>query len=120
MRSGAWLLSAWIDAATTDATAVTNEALTMNRWNFVALTYSDSGDRRIYIDINNVPCTYSSQVAAVGALVDDSASDLLLGNVPALNRGFPGYMGPTRIYNRVLSVAERTRHFESTRSLFGV
>lgn len=118
-RVGVWRLSALIDAVT-DATADTNEALTTNRWNFVTLTYSDSGDRMLYIDINNVPCTYSTQVAAVGALVDDSAVNLCLGNLAALNRCFPGYMGPTRIYSRVLPAVERTEKFESTRSIFGV
>ena len=112
-RVGIWRLSCLIYAATTNALAETNEALTMDAFNFVTMTYDDAGDRKIYVAINGVPCTYVDQIAAEGSLANDNTRNLYIGNREALNRPFQGITDEVRIYNRALTAVEIKRLYET-------
>lgn len=79
----------------------------LDAWAHWAMTYSDSGDRRIHIYRNGVEVAYRSQTPAAGALVPDAGSGLGIGATPgSLFYGFTGVIDDVRIYNRVLNGAE--------------
>ncbi len=93
----------------------TIEALNTTSFNHLIVTYDDTGDRKCYVTMNNVPCTYSTQTAPTGALVDNSASDLIIGKYEAALFGITGIIGEGRIYNRVLTTGEGTHNNLATK-----
>ena len=50
------------------------------KWNHIVMTYSNAGDRKIYIAINGIWQTYTTQTAAVGTIVSDASVNASIGN----------------------------------------
>ncbi len=76
-------------------------------WIHWAITYDDAGDRQVHIYKNGVEVAYSSQIAATGSIVDDSAYNLAVGATPDNQWfAFNGSIDDVRVYGRVLSTAE--------------
>jgi hypothetical protein len=99
-----------VSAATTAATRYSGTGVfPANTWTHLAVTYSDSGDRKIYLYINGVLFTGGSQTAAQGALTSDAAANLNIGGAAAAN-SFLGMIDEVRIYNRTLSTTEIAQH----------
>ena len=97
-----------VDHTTTDLEhASTANAITMNQWQFVAVTWDGSktaANAHIYVNGNEV--SYSVANNAVGTRASDTANAFLIGNNPALSRTFKGNIDDVRVYNRALSVSE--------------
>lgn len=113
-------LHAYIDAATTDGVAYSNEVLSTTSWSHVVMTYSNSGDRKIYFTINGVAATYSSQVACNGALVSDATGSLAIGNRSNKDWTWDGKIALPRVYNIVLNTTQIASHYNRERRLFEV
>ena len=64
-----------------------------------AFQFDDAGDRYPFVYIDGVEFTYMWQVAGVGAVVDDSALSLSIGNGIGSNDGIHGNVGWIRISN---------------------
>ncbi|MBA7716724.1 hypothetical protein ES703_125800 [subsurface metagenome] len=98
-------------AAIQSANSISIEKLAKGVPSLVEATYDDNGDKKIRMYINNTEVTYSTQDAAIGALTADAASNLLIGNRAAGDRGWDGYQVLYEIIPRVLSATERLNIF---------
>ena len=84
-----------------------NNSYTVGAWQQWAITYNDSGDRKIHIYRNGVEIAYQSQTAATGTIASDTGYTLSLGATPGSQfYSFNGLIDDVRIYNRVLSAGE--------------
>lgn len=97
------LLNVTIGASTTDATSRGGPGvLRSGKWNHIAVQYSATGDRKIYIWINGIALTsYGAQVAGVGTPDDDSSYSLVIGgrHGPPAQSLFAGAFGWVRVSN---------------------
>jgi len=101
--------------ATAPATRVSGTGITLNTWQHVVVTWDGTPHgSTIHFYINGV----ASDGAATdpsGALSDDSALSLSIGNRSAdLARTFSGAIDDLRVYNRVLTATEITALADST------
>jgi len=95
----------WQDAAnwyfyvnTIQATAAFSSNLPTNRWMFVAMAY-DGANVTLYEGSDQNSATLISTTAAAGQTVNlDSTAALFLGNRPARNRCFAGWIDDFRVY----------------------
>jgi hypothetical protein len=73
----------------------------------VAVTYngSDVANNAVFY-VNGVLSATTVNAFPVGATSDDSASDLLMGNTPAGDRAYNGWIEDARVYSRILSADE--------------
>ncbi len=98
-------LALYVDRASGAAQAIsTANALTLNQWQFVCGTYSETDGPRLYR--NGAELTYSARTIGSGATVSDSGDSLYIGNRGDVARGWDGLIDEVRVYNRVLSSAE--------------
>src|SRR3989344_5667051 len=67
---------------TTDTTSASSKisGISTGTWQHIAMTYSNSGDRKIRIYKNGVEQTYTTQTAATGTLSSEAGNNLLIGN----------------------------------------
>jgi hypothetical protein len=65
------------------------------------MTFDDAGDRRIDLFVDGVEVTYTTQVQGSGAVKDDSALGLYIGEDFPSNWPFKGKVGWCRISNVV-------------------
>lgn len=76
------------------------------RWYHVAMTYDDSGDKKIHLFLDGKePASYTKQTAAVGELTDDAAQQLMLSQ-NIREREFNGDMDDARVYKKALTAEE--------------
>lgn len=86
---------------TTNANTQLNVDFKDFTWRHLAFCYDDAGDRKIYIAVDGVwAASYFAQVAGIGAVVDDSAQILRIGNRTNDWR-YNGYFGWMRISNNI-------------------
>ena len=89
-------------------------AITLNQWQFVAVTWDGSAtaaNAHIYVNGNEVG--YSVADNAVGTRASDIGKALYIGNNPALSRTFKGNIDDVKVYNRVLSASEITNLYSN-------
>ena len=87
-------------AATTLASSITgtDDFDIDGKWHHVVMYFNDAGDRKIYLAIDGRwVSTYTTQTAAVGAIVTDVGNDLGIGNIPATVLTFDGAIAWVRI-----------------------
>jgi hypothetical protein len=78
-----------------------------NVWQHVCVTYDGSNTaNNAVMYYNGVSQTVTRNSAPSGALVSDSANNLILGNTTAGDRTYDGQMEDLRFYNRILSANE--------------
>ena len=103
----------------TDADALTNaNAISRNKWTFVAATYNSTDGPRIYLGTSKNPVSevsYLSRTAGSGSAPDDSGVSLFIGALGASTQNFKGPIDDVRIYNRVLSLDEIKRLYNMGR-----
>jgi len=91
-----------------DARSTSNTQIVTERWYHLAITYADTGDRKIRIYIDGTEDAYITQITGVGVIDDDSGNRFVIG---MYNPGSPSYewdglLDEVRIYNRSLSAGE--------------
>jgi concanavalin A-like lectin/glucanase superfamily protein/parallel beta helix pectate lyase-like protein len=86
--------------------------LAWNAWSHVAVTYNDSGDRKLHLYLNGSEVAYSRQDVTSGTLRTTS-NTLMTGNRIAGDRSFQGKIDDARVYNRALSSSEVAALFNS-------
>jgi hypothetical protein len=86
--------------------------LAWNAWSHVAVTYNDSGDRKLHLYLNGSEVAYSQQAVTSGTLRTTS-NTLMTGNRIAGDRAFQGKIDDARVYNRALSTSEVAALFNS-------
>jgi hypothetical protein len=88
------------------------------QWNLVSLTVSTSGFAKLYVNsvfVQQYSISYDGNspwntgVGGIGTDINDSAA-----------RGMNGYIGPCRVYNRVLSQTEIIRNYDAQKTRFGL
>lgn len=101
--------------ATTDATRNSGSVITLNTWQHVAVTWTGSATAtNINLYINGV-LSNGTATNGAGALRDDTASPLAIGNRPFdAGRGFDGQIDDARVYNRILTATEIQALADST------
>ena len=102
-------LYAWVYAPTI-ALSLDDTPLALNTRYHVALTYDDTGDRYCHIIKNGVEVSYQTYKQAVGAIIDDSAFQVRLGNNDLLTHDLNGILDHLFYYNRVLDSTTLLRH----------
>ncbi len=101
--------------AGTNASSIDATALTLNQRVMVGLTYSNSGDRKIYLWKNGVAVpSYDSQTAMVGTIATETTDDLILGTEAGYTNDFGGYFEEFLYYNRIWTAAEIWNYYLST------
>jgi hypothetical protein len=80
-------------------------AIVLDTWQHVALTYDDAGDRKLHMYINGVETAYAASPALTGTLLT-SSNTLVVGNRISGNRAFQGMLDEVYIYSRALSAEE--------------
>lgn len=91
-----------IFCATTAAESERAKVLNDNIWHHIAMTYSNAGDRKIRIFLDgSEPGSYVRQVAGVGAIVSDAATNCFIGAAYGGYGFFTGKGGWARISNSI-------------------
>jgi hypothetical protein len=94
-------LTAEVNCATTTASSTKATNFQDGTWHHFAMTFDDAGDRRIDLFVDGVEVTYTTQVQGSGAVKDDSALGLYIGEDFPSNWPFKGKVGWCRISNVV-------------------
>ena len=95
------------DHVTTDLVVRSaNNAITLNAWNHVVLTWTGSTTAKIYV--NGTEVAYGTQTNGAGARNSDAARDLIIGNnrVATLGRTFAGQIDEVYVFKGILSATE--------------
>jgi hypothetical protein len=88
------------------------------QWNMASMTLSTAGTITFYVNGSFVQqnsvsydgnSPFNTSVGGIGTDVNDAA-----------NRGINGYIGPCKVYNRVLSPSEVLQNFNAQKSRFGL
>ena len=100
-------IAAYVNAGTPAQSVSVNNAYAVGTWIHWAITFDDTGDRKIHIFKNGAEVAYSTQTAAGGSIVDDTPDNLAVGATPDNQWfAFNGKIDDVRIYNKVLTIAE--------------
>jgi hypothetical protein len=100
---------------TPDGTYAANSVantIELNKWQHVAVSYQGSNGSspiKMYVDGQQVGLSYPVEVSSTrpqGALLDNRAQPLYMGEAPSGARAFKGSMSEFRIWSRVLSSTE--------------
>lgn len=94
-----------IKAPTAGNSVSAANAIILNTWQQVVMSYNDTGDRKIRLYVNGVEVSYNTQTATSGTRGDDSDGSEYIGS-SGTARWFNGMFNDARIYNRVLNVSE--------------
>lgn len=94
-------IEASLDLATTDATLNVSAAVDDNKWNLVALSYTDDADDEITIWVNGR--SVGSSTNGVGAPATDTNNLLISGTTTA---NFQGFIDEVKVYKTERSAAE--------------
>ena len=105
----------YVDWSTTDAQFFTTQgAISLNKWHHVVVTYDAN-------DVNNRPVFYvDGQVVPIGEGVStspagnykgigntsDAANNCVIGNSPAMDKGWEGNLADVAVWNRILEAEE--------------
>jgi PKD repeat protein len=81
-----------------------DNSILLNSWQHVAVSYD--GIDKVMIHINGQPSAVTQLNAPVGTLLDNSATDLILGKSSNLSWAFNGIIDEVRIWNTVRSQQE--------------
>jgi hypothetical protein len=92
-----------IDLTGTDESVTFADAITLNRWQQIAITYTDDGDDEASVYIDGLPKTPTTDANASGSPETD-ANDLLIGGSESAN--FHGFIDNFKIYKTERSEAE--------------
>lgn len=98
------------DHVTTDLTVrSTNNAITLNAWNHIVLTWTGSTTAttaKIYV--NGTEVAYGTQTNGAGARNSDASQDMIIGNnrVATLGRTFAGRIDEVYVFNGIVSATE--------------
>ena len=104
-----------------DATAVSNATIIpINVWSHVAFVYNEDSAKKIKIYLNGGLQILGTNTAGVGAVDDDSAIDLTIGNNAILDRTFDGIISDVRIYNTARTATQIRDFYNQTRWRYGV
>jgi hypothetical protein len=96
---GTVLLRGKIDAGVgTDATVVLDAGIALNVWQFVVFVF-DGTDITIYV---NATAPAQTQQSLVGTVSNNTDSDITVGNIAALNRGFDGTIDAVMFFSQAL------------------
>lgn len=111
---GAAVFLGAVNCASTNASFITTNSVTLLRHNSLHFVYSDV-DKRARLYINGVEATYSgTPTAGVGARVSNTNA-LIIGNIPDASRTFSGVWDEAALIKRALSAAEiAQRHTQLT------
>ena len=106
--SGPFKVTALVKAGGANAYSETvSGSYSLNTWMHWAITYDDSGDRRVHIYRNGVEVAYAAQNTAAGALAADSGLELAVGATPGgAYYSFNGKLDEVKIFSRALSASE--------------
>lgn len=118
--AGVVKLSGWIDHLTTDANAISSTTMTLATWHRVAMVYNRLGTYKIELYIDGTLCTLGTDTAGVGAIIDGSASALILGNEVGVTNTFDGSISAWKIQARALRAADVLVMFNAEKNWFGV
>ncbi len=104
--SGQQGLRSYIRANNGDGTANTHNAITLDQWHHVAVTYDVSTDAtpHIFVDGQEVGSYASSN--PTGNSINFNGLNLRIGADGNINRFFDGIIDDVRLYSRVLTAAE--------------
>lgn len=101
------------DNVTTDIDRVSaNNAITLNAWNHVVVTWDGSNTAtNIKIYVNGAEVSYATTTDGSGNKNSDAANNLVIGNnrVASLTRTFAGYIDELYVFTGILSTAEISR-----------
>jgi len=103
-----------------NATAITNPIAPINTWSHLSFVYNEDSAKKIKIYLNSSLVTLDTNTAGVGAVDDDSAIDLTIGNIATLTRTFDGIISDVRIYNTARTAAQIRDFYNQTRWRYGV
>jgi hypothetical protein len=93
------------------STVSSNNAITLNKWQFATVTFNDSG-RALYINSISVAATGAAETA----LPPNVAGVVCIGNrAGATDRTFDGYIDKVGIINRVLSASEIRQIYQNNK-----
>ena len=92
-----------------NATAITNPIAPINTWSHLSFVYNEDSAKKIKIYLNSSLVTLDTNTAGVGAVDDDSAIDLTIGNTAALTRTFDGSIANIMIFDHALTPFEVER-----------
>jgi fibronectin type 3 domain-containing protein len=100
---------------TTDALRDSGTTIVLNTWQHVAVTWTGSPTAtNIHLYVNGI-LSDGTATNGAGALRDDTATPLAIGNRPVdAARGFDGLIDDARIYNRILTTTEIQALADST------
>lgn len=100
---------------TTDASRDSGSTIALNTWQHVAVTWTGSATAtNIHLYVNGV-LSDGTATNGAGALRDDTAAPLAIGNRPVdAARGFDGLIDDARVYNRILTTTEIQALADST------
>lgn len=120
MASGANKFETRVVTGSTHAVSISsNGVFADNEWFNAAITYNNTGDRKIRIYYNGREVSYATQTAATGTVTDDSSELFNWGTTPATNFfKMDGGITFGALYNRVLSNDEILQFNENPKSLF--
>ena len=90
--------------ATTDAEVQTSTTLSTEAWHKIDAVYNTDLSLDIYID--GVQASYSTDTSGSGAVSDDSANSLFIGNNESGTRTFDGKIDDARFYDGNFTAAE--------------
>ena len=97
-----------LDLDDTDANLNIADAIRVNRWSHIVMTYEDDGDDEITIYINGVNMG-TSVSSGIGSPSDDSGDNLLIGG--DANATFDGFIDEVIIYPYARSAAQVKRNY---------
>ena len=82
-------------------------ALKLNMWNHVAVTWDGSPTaNNVHIYVNGIESTYQLSTSGFGTRATDTISKLYIGNNQSNTSGWAGNIDQVRIYNQILSIQE--------------
>lgn len=82
-------------------------SLADSKWHHIKATYNDAGDRKGYVWIDGIECSYNiTQTAAVGNAGVDAGEDFIIGNRKDGSKCFDGAIGRARVDDAIATTAD--------------
>ena len=100
--------------------AITNLRYAINTWHHVFFNYNENADKKGTIYVNEALVALSTDVAGIGAIVDDSAQETFIGNWVGGNRTLDGGIAIVRQCAEYQTADEIANMRNQERHLFGV